>query len=40
MQQQVGRPGFESGPFHRRPWDEGSYALRQLVSDTAVWHVD
>jgi len=40
MQQQMERLRFESGSFHTLRWYGGTYALRQLVSGTAVWDVE
>ena len=40
MQQQMERLCFESGSFHTLRWYGGTYALRQLVSGTAVWDVE
>ena len=40
MQQQMEKLRFESGCFHTLRWYGGTYALRQLVSGTAVWDVD
>jgi len=40
MQQQLDSVKFESGRFHTLRWYGGGYALRQLVTGTAVWDVD
>jgi DDE superfamily endonuclease len=40
MQQRVETLKFESGQFHVLRWYGGGYALRQLVTGTAVWDVD
>ena len=37
MQQRCDQLCFESGEFHILPWYDGSHALRQLVTGTAVW---
>jgi DDE superfamily endonuclease len=40
MQQHLDTLKFESGRFHTLRWYGGGYALRQLLTGTAVWDVD